>query len=96
MPGPGAANEDFFDPTWRTTLRTHLHEKVTALARESQAEGSIVVEPGDPHKVVSSVAERLKASVVVIGRGVSSDLIGRLRAQAGEIIRRSPCPVLSV
>jgi nucleotide-binding universal stress UspA family protein len=96
MPDAGAANEDFFDPSWRATLRTNLREKIQTVMRENEVEGDIVIEPGDPHKVVSQVAADLKSGVVVIGRGVSSDLLGRLRAQAYEIIRRSPCPVLSV
>lgn len=96
MPGAGSAYEEFFDPSWRTTMCASLRERLAGLARENGAEGDIVIEAGDAHKVVSSAAERLKASVVVIGRGVSSDLLGRLRAQAYEIIRRSPCPVLSV
>jgi nucleotide-binding universal stress UspA family protein len=96
MPDAGAANEDFFDPSWRSTLSGNLREKIAGLMEENQVEGDIAIESGDAHKVVSSVAKRLEASVVVIGRGVSSDLLGRLRAQAYEIIRRSPCPVLSV
>jgi nucleotide-binding universal stress UspA family protein len=96
MPDVGTANEDFFDPSWRMTLRTNLREKIETLMRENQVQGSIIIESGDAHKVVSKVATDLGASIVVIGRGASSDLLGRLRAQAYEIIRRSPCPVLSV
>ena len=96
MPGAGSAHGEFFDPSWRATLCASLRERLAALAEENGAEGDIAIEAGDAHKVVSGAAERLKASVVVIGRGVSSDLLGRLRAQAYEIIRRSPCPVLSV
>ncbi|MEX2299455.1 MAG: universal stress protein [Bryobacterales bacterium] len=96
MPDAGAANEDFFDPSWRSTLSGNLREKIAGLMKANQIEGDIAVESGDAHKVVASAAKRLEASVVVIGRGVSSDLLGRLRAQAYEIIRRSPCPVLSV
>ena len=89
----------FVDPldakVW-STYREAFREKIQTVMRENEVEGDIVIEPGDPHKVVSQVAADLKSGVVVIGRGVSSDLLGRLRAQAYEIIRRSPCPVLSV
>ena len=91
MPDFGTASED-----WRSSLHSSLREKIETLMGESKVQGSIVIEPGDPHKVVSKVATDLGAGVVVIGRGASSDLLGRLRAQAYEIIRRSPCPVLSV
>jgi hypothetical protein len=56
----------------------------------------VIVEPGEPHSVVAATASRLGARLVIIGRGVSHDLIGRLRAHAFEIIRQSPCPVVSL
>jgi nucleotide-binding universal stress UspA family protein len=73
-----------------------LREEIARLAESTGVEGDIVVEEGDPHKVVSAVARRLDADLVVIGRGASGDLLGRLRAHAYEIIRRSPCPVVSI
>ena len=40
--------------------------------------------------------EDLAADLVVIGRSKENGLLGRLRANAYEIIRRSPCPVASI
>jgi nucleotide-binding universal stress UspA family protein len=45
---------------------------------------------------VPEVAERVGAGLIVIGRGVHTGVLGRLRAHAYEIIRNAPCPVLSV
>jgi nucleotide-binding universal stress UspA family protein len=87
---------DFFDESWRRTLTGRLRERIHQLEQKAGIEGEIVVESGDPHKVVASTADKLGADLVVIGRGVSSDLIGRLRAHAYEIIRLSPCPVASI
>jgi nucleotide-binding universal stress UspA family protein len=95
-PGVGEAANDFFDETWRATLCNRLRAKIAELAENSGARGDIIVEAGDPHKIVSDTASRIDADVVLIGRGMSDDLLGRLRAHAYEIIRRSPCPVLSV
>jgi nucleotide-binding universal stress UspA family protein len=95
-PGAGEAAEDYFDASWRNTLLSRLHEKVSELASDAGAAGEILVEPGDPHKVVSQKARELGTNIIVIGRGDSNDLLGRLRAHAYEIIRQSPCPVLSV
>jgi nucleotide-binding universal stress UspA family protein len=95
-PGAGEAEEDFFDASWRTSLKSRLHDKILEAARNAGAEGDIVIETGDPHKVVGQVARRTGADLVVIGRGVANDLVGRLRAHAYEIIRQSPCPVVSV
>jgi len=46
--------------------------------------------------VVRQVAEALNADLVIIGRGVMHEALGRLRSQSYEIIRQSPCPVLSL
>ena len=45
--------------------------------------------------VVRKVAEEQRADLVVIGRGVMHETMGRLRSKSYEIIRQSPCPVLS-
>jgi nucleotide-binding universal stress UspA family protein len=95
-PGAGESAADFFDESWRLTLKSRLRDKVAELEEKTGVEGDIVVENGDPHKVVAAAARRLGADLVVIGRGVSNDLLGRLRAHAYEIIRQSPCPVVSI
>jgi nucleotide-binding universal stress UspA family protein len=42
------------------------------------------------------VAGERRSDLLVIGRGVIQGPLGRLRTNAHELIRRSPCPVLSV
>jgi nucleotide-binding universal stress UspA family protein len=95
-PGIGEAAQDFLDENWRLTLNSRLKEKIDELQRQAGTEGEILIEAGDPHKVVMHMANRLNPDLVVIGRGASGGLLGRLRAHAYEIIRHSPCPVLSV
>jgi nucleotide-binding universal stress UspA family protein len=46
--------------------------------------------------VVRNLAEQEHADLVVIGRGVMHNTFGRLRSKSYEIIRQSPCPVLSL
>jgi nucleotide-binding universal stress UspA family protein len=55
-----------------------------------------VIRSGEPHKEVSQAAGGLSADLVVIGRGTSGGVMGRLRAQSYGIVREAPCPVLSV
>ncbi len=59
-------------------------------------EATALVAPGEPHKVVVETARQAGADLVIIGRGSNTGTLGRLRAQAYEIVRKSPCPVLSV
>jgi nucleotide-binding universal stress UspA family protein len=95
-PGLGESAMDFFDESWRLTLTSRLRERVQQLQEKTGIEADVLVESGDPHKVVAAAANRLGADLVVIGRGVSGSLVGRLRAHAYEIIRLSPCPVVSL
>lgn len=96
MPPLDDADRDAIDPSWRPTLQSRLRDRVATAAAAAGAEGEVIVEPGEPHTVVSAAAARVGARLVIIGRGVSHDLIGRLRAHAFEIIRQSPCPVVSL
>ncbi len=56
----------------------------------------LCVAPGDVSDVVREVATSHKADLVIIGRGMLDETLGRLRTNAYGIIRSSPCPVLSV
>jgi len=55
-----------------------------------------LVTSGEPHKVIVETAQRIAADLVVIGRSSSTDALGRLRVQGYQIVRKSPCPVMSV
>jgi nucleotide-binding universal stress UspA family protein len=71
-------------------------QRIPALLASTGLQAEVLIEEGEPHKVVTAAAERLGSDLLVIGRGSSSNVIGRLRAQAYSIVRQSPCPVLSV
>ena len=58
--------------------------------------GEVSVIAGGIGPVVRTVAEEQHADLVVIGRGVMHETMGRLRSKSYEIIRQSPCPVLSL
>lgn len=73
-----------------------IGEDLRRRMKEMAIEAEVVIGHGDPDKTVAEVARERNADVLVIGRGVSEGLMGRLRAQAHSIIRQSPCPVLSV
>ena len=45
---------------------------------------------------LTAAVARHRADLLVIGRGVMQGVMGRLRTNAHELIRQSPCPVLSV
>ncbi len=91
---PGMVN--FPSPEYQDEERRKAQEKIDHLLHglELKAPASIIF--GRVAESVSEEAARRLADLVVIGRGVMNERLGRLRTDAYGIIRQSPCPVLSV
>jgi nucleotide-binding universal stress UspA family protein len=71
-------------------------EKVKAVQSCTGSEGRVFVIGEEVASGVCDCAARERADLLVIGRGVHDDVMGRLRANAYSIIRQAPCPVVSV
>ena len=71
-------------------------EELRALQASSGVDADLLLETGEPSPAICAAASRLKADVLVIGRGSAAGVFGRLRTNAYAIIRQSPCPVVSV
>ena len=87
---------DYFDETWRTMLTERVRERIGELLKSVSKSATVVVESGPAPKVITAASAAAKADLLVLGRGESNDLLGRLRANAYEVIRRSQCAVMSV
>jgi nucleotide-binding universal stress UspA family protein len=85
-----------YDADWRAQFEVEAREEIDRLQDRLESEGEVLVEPGDPAKVVCDAALELEADLLVIGRSAAEGVLGRLRAQAYSIIRQSPCPVISI
>ncbi len=81
---------------WLARIRQNAEAELTGLRKDTGANAAVVVECGEPAHVISSVASRMNADLVVIARGSAAGVFGRLRTNAYAIIRQSPCPVVSV
>jgi nucleotide-binding universal stress UspA family protein len=77
-------------------IRMAAGEELRLLQSSVGVEADLALETGEPSKVICAAAERLRADVLVIGRGSAAGVFGRLRTNAYAIIRESPCPVVSV
>jgi len=81
-----------------------MHDVLVAAARaqlvkvheEAGAEVEILTDGNDVAKVVRSIALRKRIDLIVIGRGRIQDTFGQLGKNVYSIIRKAPCPVLSV
>ena len=71
-------------------------ELIACLQRKLSVPGEILIEGGDPARVIQAAATRKNSSVVVIGRSPKEGVLGRLRPNAYSIVRDAPCPVVSV
>jgi len=84
------------EANWNVVVRSAAQKELELLQRQAGAVGEVVVEAGEPAQVISATASRVKADVVVIGRGSAAGGFGRLRTNAYAVIRQAPCPVVSV
>ena len=77
-------------------LRQAAETELRNLLEFAHIEAAVMVEAGEPAKVIGAAADRLSADLLIIGRGSAAGVFGRLRTNAYAIIRMSPCPVVSV
>ena len=85
------------DTSWRAGIREAAEEEMQQAATgRTAAQAAVILDAGEPAKVICTVASRIEADVLVIGRGSAAGSFGRLRTNAYAVIRQSPCPVVSV
>lgn len=81
-------------------FRAAMFEMAGAELAKLQAETGTSLEttlkPGGVAAAVRTAAEENRADLVIIGRGVMQEVLGRLRTNVYSIVRESPCPVISV
>jgi nucleotide-binding universal stress UspA family protein len=77
-------------------MRTEARESVDRMRRAARIEAPLCVAVGDIASAVREEARRHGADLVVIGRGLLHETLGRLRTHAHAIIRQAPCPVISI
>jgi nucleotide-binding universal stress UspA family protein len=81
---------------WRREMEQAVRADLARLQQRAGIEAELLIQPGDPPKVVCHTAAQQNADLLVIGRGSAGGVFGRLRTNAYAIIRQSPCPVVSV
>jgi nucleotide-binding universal stress UspA family protein len=84
------------DRQFEEDMRLEARKVIEAQQSEAGVDVPLCVTVGNTAAGVREEARRHGADLVVIGRGVIHETLGRLRTHAHAIIRQSPCPVLSV
>lgn len=84
------------DIKFEEELRLEARKAIEDLQTNAGVKAPLCVAMGEIPGSVREEARRHGADLVVIGRGVLHETLGRLRTHAYGIIRQSPCPVISV
>jgi nucleotide-binding universal stress UspA family protein len=91
---PSAEMDRQYD--FEETMRQEAQRQIARMQQDAGVEAPVCVAVGNFSDAVREEARRHGADLVVIGRGVLNEKLGRLRTHSYEIIRHAPCPVLSV
>jgi nucleotide-binding universal stress UspA family protein len=84
------------DQKLEEALRAQARETIEKLQRSVGLTAPLCVAVGEVAGAVREEAERHNSDLIVIGRGILHESMGRLRTHSYGIIRHAPCPVLSV
>lgn len=77
-------------------MRDRAEAEIHKLQQRAGSNAKVQIVTGDAPETVCAAASDWKADLMVIGRGLASEFLGRLRSRSYSIIRESPCPVVSV
>lgn len=96
IPGIQGWPERQLDREFEEALRTQARETIEKLQQAVRVKTPLCVAVGEVAGAVREEAERHNADLILIGRGLLHETMGRLRTHSYGIIRHAPCPVLSV
>lgn len=91
LPSPGIDYGPYL-----TQMMDSAQARLEDLKREYLIEASIAVMEGPITNCLLEEVTRQSADLVVTGRGHDQDPVGRLWSRLYDIVRESPCPVLSI
>jgi nucleotide-binding universal stress UspA family protein len=84
------------DGEWRLWVKKMAKDDISALQKAAGTDADVWLEPGPPVVAIPSVAESLRADLLVIGKSPQRRLLGDLRTMSYDMVCRTPCPVASV
>jgi nucleotide-binding universal stress UspA family protein len=96
IPGAEIAPEKYFDTDLRQYLEQDARKTIAQLQETAGVPAPLCLGAGEVSHVVRDSALGHSADLVVIGRGLATRTLGRLRSNVYSIIRDAPCPVISV
>lgn len=96
LPSLSSGEARYLDEEFQVAIAKQARAQAAKLLARLQLDGEVIMEHGDPARVVHDAAKTTGADLVVIGRHVDAGILGRLRTHAYAIVRESPVPVISI
>jgi nucleotide-binding universal stress UspA family protein len=96
VPGVEKWPDRQMDSEFQEQMRTEARKEIEDLERSASISVPVCITVGTVPDAIRREALQHGTDLLVIGRGVLQETLGRLRTHAYGIIRHSPCPVLSV
>lgn len=87
---------EYFEPNWRERFAEEAGARIGEIQKEVGIDVPVRISAGNVPLEVAELAKANGCGMLVIGRGSTGGVFGRIRAHAYGIIRHSPCPVVSV
>jgi nucleotide-binding universal stress UspA family protein len=88
--------EGYGPPAWSRLAKEEPTRALSKLLSKASVKAQIHLEAGTVPEALASAVAKLRANLVVIGRGPATGNGGSLPTNAYAIVRSSPCPVVSV
>jgi nucleotide-binding universal stress UspA family protein len=89
-------DEDYFSEDLKQRLQAGAEREARELIAKTGCRADLMIDVEAASPFVPEALRTSGADVLVIGRSLERGLIGRLREHAYNLIRESPCPVISV
>jgi nucleotide-binding universal stress UspA family protein len=96
IPTAAAWPERQMNHEYEAVLREKAREQIERQMQAAKMHAPVHVVGGDVATAVRNEAIACNADLVIIGRGMLDETLGRLRTHAYSLIRSAPCPVISV
>jgi nucleotide-binding universal stress UspA family protein len=96
VPGMESFPANQMNQEFELDMKKEARAQIARLQESSGIQAHLSVESGNIADMVREDALRHGAGLVLVGRGVLQEPLGRLRTNTYSIIRHAPCPVLSV
>jgi nucleotide-binding universal stress UspA family protein len=96
IPGASTEHPEYFNGKLREYLERRAKDEIAKAQEDVGSKAEVCIVAGPVANAVRAAAMEWDAHLLVIGRGVASGFLGRLRTESYAILRESPCPVVSI